>query len=81
MNTTRELEMTATVGDYDNGDGAKVDMSRLGVTILTDRERITGTMEWPVWDALVAEVARYRRAVEAASADVAVLPVERGAWA
>lgn len=77
----RELEMSATVGDYANGDGAKINMDAHGVYIVTD-ERTgarTSTMDWAVWDAIVAEVARYRAAAAAAEADLALVPVERRA--
>lgn len=77
MATVREIEMTATVGDYANGDGAKVFMDASGVSIQTDVDRQCGNIEWAVWDGLVAEAERFRRAQAEAARDVAVLPVER----
>lgn len=64
----REIEMTAEVGDYKNGDGAKLFMDNLGIAVQSDVDRTTGTIEWAVWDAIVAEVERYRAAVKAAEA-------------
>jgi hypothetical protein len=62
MTIERALEMTATIGDYDSGEGARVCMDGLGIRILTGEEHSLPTMDWTVWDAIGAEVERYRRA-------------------
>lgn len=59
MNIQRDIESTVTVGDYANGDGAKLFMDSRGISVQTDSTARTNTMEWEVWFKVVAEAARH----------------------
>lgn len=65
-----DIEMTATVGDYENGNGAKLWMDKSGIRIDDGNtaNSVSVRLDWSVFDAMEADVERYRRAVAAAGA-------------
>lgn len=72
----RTLEMHVEIGKPKGGDGIALQMEHDQIRI-TDPIGRDATLDWEQFDAMVAEVERFRRAMRAICADVAVLPVER----